>query len=84
MTPEPIINIIAYMAIGLSIAILIPIGIIIGIVYAVKSSDAGDSALKKKYRKTMWWSFFGPFGFVALTTILFGLVQVIRATLAQP
>lgn len=76
----PIINIITYTSIGLSLALLLPIGIILGIVFAVKASDQDDPILKKKDKKRMWWSFFCPLVIVAFLVIFSGLINIIYST----
>jgi hypothetical protein len=44
----PIINIITYTSIGLSLALLLPIGIILGIVFAVKALQLSTERLIEK------------------------------------
>ncbi len=56
--------------------ILIFPGIILGIVFAVISSKEIDQIKKAKYKKIMWWGFFGPIGVTLLVLIFWGFISV--------
>lgn len=48
-----------YVIITLCFYMVVP-GIISGIVFTILSSKEIDQIKKAKYKKIMWWSFFGP------------------------
>ncbi|MEK7213855.1 MAG: hypothetical protein AAB637_01955 [Patescibacteria group bacterium] len=74
-------HIIIVLIISFSLAILVPVGIILGIVFTLKISDTEDQLLKKKNRRRMWWSFLTPFIIIVFTLIIYGLLSVINSTI---
>jgi len=63
------------------LVIITPVGIILGIVFAIKASDEED---KKKKRETIWWmviSFVAPILLLFITLSIWGLVNILTRTL---
>lgn len=58
------------------VILVIPIGIIVGIIFAVKAHKAQDTLTKKKRRRIMWWSFFGPVSALIILIILNGIIRL--------
>ena len=76
---SPIFSVITQLGISLSIIILLPVGIIVGIVFGVKASGEKDAMLKKKNKKIMWWSISVPFLVILFLLIVGGLLSAISA-----
>ena len=76
-----VISIVTYTIVGISVVFLFPIGIIAGVVLAIVSSGQADILKKKKLKKIMLWSFFGPLSLIIIVTIFHGLVSVIYTTI---
>jgi len=71
------IDIITQVGISLSLIILLPIGIILGIFFGLKISDSNDQDLKKKNKQRMWWSLTTPFLIIIFLVIITGLIKII-------
>jgi len=71
------IGIVVQMGISLSLIILLPIGIILGIVFGLKASGTQDLTEKKKNKRRMWWSLTTPFIVIAFLTIGYGLLSAV-------
>ncbi len=77
-----IYNIIVRLLISIE-TLLIPVGIIVGIVLVLINHSETDVVAKARNKKIMKWSFFGPVGLLAFTVIIWGLVQTIATTMGQ-
>ena len=80
MASSSIFNVIIGIFISLDLMFLIPAGIIGGVILAVFASNKTDPISKKKLKKYMWWSFFGPTGLLLFVLIIWGLISIILAT----
>jgi len=71
-----ILSIVVRLLISVSV-LLIPGGIIVGIVFAIISSSETDVAIKARNKKIMKWSFLAPTGFLLFVLIMWGLASTI-------
>jgi heme/copper-type cytochrome/quinol oxidase subunit 2 len=69
---------VVYLIISICIVFL-PIGIIGGIVYAIRSSKQPDQAQKSHDRNIMWKLFLTPILVIVLVVIIWGLINIISA-----
>lgn len=69
-------DLIVRLLISISTFLILP-GLILGIVFAVLSSKEIDQIKKAKYKKIMWWGFFGPIGIMLLILIVGGLISIV-------
>lgn len=77
-----VLNVAIYLLVSI-LVILIPVGIILGIVLAVKASDEQD---KSKKKKTIWFmitSFIAPIVLLAVVISAWGLVNILTATFTK-
>ena len=74
-----LINSLIPLIISFSLVGLLPIGIVLGVVFAFKLSGESDLILRKQNKHRMWWSFLTPFIVIILVTVLNGLLQVIHS-----
>ncbi len=84
MIPSPswlIFNLIVELLI-LILVILVPLGIISGIVFIFVRKAELDLKKKSIYKKVMIWSFVGPIGGLIFILIVWGFVYVLGQTLA--
>lgn len=75
-------NLITYLIIAV-LVITIPVGIIMGIVLAVKASDEQD---KSKKKKKIWWmiiSFIAPIVLLFIVLSGWGLINILANTFAK-
>jgi uncharacterized membrane protein YdcZ (DUF606 family) len=68
-------DIIVRLLLSISTILIFP-GIILGIVFAVISLKEIDQIKKAKYKKIMWWSFFGPMGIMLVLITVWGFISV--------
>lgn len=68
-------NLIVGLLLSISTILIFP-GIILGIVFAVISLKEIDQIQKAKYKKIMWWGFFGPMGITLVLITIWGFISV--------
>ena len=76
------LDIIVPIGISISLIVLLPIGIILGTVFGLKSSGAENLAEKRKNKRRMWWGFFTPFIVIIFLLIVTGLLHAISSIAA--
>lgn len=72
-----IFEIILTVGLSLTIIIILPAGIILGIVFAVKTNKTSDLTEKNKNKRYMWWSFLSPLLLIVLILTVFFLKGLI-------
>ncbi len=69
-------DLIVRLLISISTFLIFP-GLILGIVFAILSSKEIDQIKKAKYKKIMWWGFFGPIGIMLFILIVGSLISTV-------
>ena len=60
--------------------LLVPIGIITGIVLAVKARKAQGTDEKRRIRRLMWVAYLGPIALVIILVVINGIIRVAANT----
>jgi hypothetical protein len=72
-----ILDTLTSLGISFSLLLLLPLGILLGIIFGLKASSNKDQIMKKKDKCRMWWSFATPFVVIIFLLIITGLLHTI-------